>query len=71
MEELYVDWIDSIHSTGEAEGQQERRQRAGGRLVLGGVVMSGVVLMQGRLFLGTVAAIREWLRGRADDGLRI
>ncbi len=42
MEELSVDWIDSIHSTGEAEGQQERRARAGGRLVLGGVVMSVV-----------------------------
>jgi len=57
-----ISWSDRVHSTGEAEGQQERRERAGGRLVLGGVVMSGIVLMQGRLFLGIVAAIWEWLR---------
>ena len=50
---------------------EERRERAGGRLVLGGVVMSGVVLMQGRLFLGIVAAIWEWLRVEPTMDLRI
>jgi len=67
MEELYVDWIDS----GEAEGQQKRRERAGERLVLGGVLMSGIVLMQGRLFLGIVCRDLGVAEGRADDGLRI